>query len=788
MDRMEEILEEVSGVRALLEAGRKLSSSNEEMLRRIRDEALKMPHHPGAAAIIEIIDSMLETLAPKPVTEHKSDGVNTFIESKKGGSIWRVVVIESGTSLNGNYYSPEVLEAAAPMFEGKWVYKDHDPDDERKKYPTRRMEDRVGFIENVEYVTNDGAPRLEADFNVVKDSLRVDIMNAVDMGRPDFIQFSINGSGVDEAAVIGGQRVRRVQSIENIRSLDAVPEGAAGGRLVRLVASKNEEIYSIMPDLTIDELKGLVREAIAAEAAGDATESDASDKKPDTPVAEMDGGAHSPYAAKGEDEDEEDEDEVSPKVEALEARLASMEAAAQRSRIAEAVNAADLPEPAAARVRGFLEAKAAAGSLKDEEIVSAITDERKYAAEFTRSVPVGAGSLKEHAQLKSRTPQGAAMHHLRLQGLFDRTQYIEDAGGVKHDSFRSLREAHYAWNGGDPFAGGSAFTIMRDLKTSYDSGTDHKRFTEQIHTSDWGQIVADVMYQSLIKAYRDLPYNDWRKVVSDIEPVADFRTRHWMQVGGYGNLSTVGEGSSYPILTSPTDEEETYGITKRGGLEQSITLEMIANDQVGALARIPGALARAAKRTLYRFVMDMVTTDNAALGDAVTLYHASHSNTGTTGLSVSGLFTTQRAMRDQTARLETGEILGPRNKIKYLIVPNELEMLASRVLNPTPAYTIDGGADTDANIDPHAYAGSGIETIVYDYLTDANDWWSVADPREVPTVVMGFFGGNQEPELFVQDDPSVGQGFNADTQAIKIRHIYGGTVLDYRSFYRQVVA
>jgi hypothetical protein len=82
----------------------------------------------------------------------------------------------------------------------------------------------------------------------------------------------------------------------------------------------------------------------------------------------------------------------------------------------------------------------------------------------------------------------------------------------------------------------------------------------------------------------------------------------------------------------------------------------------------------------------------------------------------------------------------------------------------------------------------GIVPIVYDVLTDATDWFAVADPQEVPTMVVGFLNGQQEPDIFVADTPNVGSSFTADKITYKVRFIFGGDILDHRSFYRQVVA
>ena len=73
------------------------------------------------------------------------------------------------------------------------------------------------------------------------------------------------------------------------------------------------------------------------------------------------------------------------------------------------------------------------------------------------------------------------------------------------------------------------------------------------------------------------------------------------------------------------------------------------------------------------------------------------------------------------------------------------------------------------------------------YWTDANDWVATADPNEVPLIEVGFLDGEEEPALFVQDNPTVGSMFNSDKLTWKMRHIYGAVVSDFRGAYKAVV-
>jgi len=69
------------------------------------------------------------------------------------------------------------------------------------------------------------------------------------------------------------------------------------------------------------------------------------------------------------------------------------------------------------------------------------------------------------------------------------------------------------------------------------------------------------------------------------------------------------------------------------------------------------------------------------------------------------------------------------------------------------------------------------EIIPVSYWTDATDWVTLADPSRFPVLEIGFLDGKEEPELFIQDSPTVGSLFSNDKVTYKIRHIYGGGLL-----------
>lgn len=709
--------------------------------------------------------------------EHLTESYVQLIEAvDKTGREWEVMLIEKGLSKNGYYYPDSTLREAAPLFEGAYSFADHTNEAEQKVRPERSVKDKVGRFSGVSYgsATVNGrlVEGLRARYKVIAPWLRDMLVESVSMEEPDFVGFSIDALGKTSERDQGGKKVRWVEAIRKVFSVDVVTDPSAGGRLMRLVASNsNNERNEAMGEPTTENV-----------ANGNSDSGTTSAAPPAAPVVTADqisamikealggalGGENSPLSA-------------------IQAELTALReanrVAANVERASAAVSAASgLSDISARRLQESFKATASNRDLTDEEIETAIKETVDYEAalraKYSR-LPVATG--REAAAL-TVTKDQADKYISALIGMFEGA----DQDGVPQ--FRSIKEAYCRWVGRDYFDV-DPFEIQRAFSCKYDSAVDHARIQESLTRASWGEIYADVFYLQLMKGYRASPmYDRWRVFVSDIENVPDFQTRHFVRIGGYGDLSTVAEGQTYPFLTTPTDEEVTYSVSKRGGLDD-VTFESIVNDRVGAVRRIPTAMARAAARTLFKFVMNLTTTDNPVMDyDSTTLYHANHSNTGTTALSLTGLQTVTAAMRGQTAYSETLEILGERNKPKTIIVPTALEFVAQRLVSPSDAYAAAiANPSTEQSLDPQAFKGAGLDYLVYDQFTDTNDWYAVADPNEVSTVVVGFLNGRQDPEMFVQDQPNVGSNFTADKVTYKVRHIYGGDVLDHRSFYRMVV-
>lgn len=407
------------------------------------------------------------------------------------------------------------------------------------------------------------------------------------------------------------------------------------------------------------------------------------------------------------------------------------------------VEASKLPKAAQGRL---IEAHGEAEDLTETSLREAIKKEQDYIAQFRESDSGTVRGLGDFARVEE------------IEGRPAKVEKMLDAFLDPQDrSVTSIRECYLDTTGDRRFTG-----MLRDC--------DQSRFRESLASTTFPQALGDSVARQMIKLFnKPSIYDVWRELVR-IVPVNDFRVQRRTRIGGYGDLPAVLEGASYDPLTSPTDEEATYQITKRGGTED-LTLETIVNDDVGMVLDIPVKLTRSAKRSLGKFVLDNLRT-NPAIYDSLALFHATHNNLGTAALSAASVAAGRLAVKDQVEK-DSLEKLGI--PVRNIWVPDALEETAVDLFR------------RNTENDKTFVQSLALQVMPVWYWTDANDWYLTADKDELPTVELGFFQGQEEPELFIQDQPGQGSQFTNDKTTYKIRHIYGSTVTDFRGAYGSLV-
>lgn len=416
----------------------------------------------------------------------------------------------------------------------------------------------------------------------------------------------------------------------------------------------------------------------------------------------------------------------------------SGEGIAEARRMAEAlIDGQKLPESAKKRLK---ERFATVGEIfTDAQVREAVDAERAYLASVSES---GKPRMPFHGiEVEDRAGKVSEM----LDAFFDPKH-------KNHGAVRSIRECYVEATGDRDVTGDVRRCNLSRMRESLG-------IREAVVSTGWANALGDAITRRMLAVYQgETDLQAWRKVAK-VAPVNDFRTQERLRIGGYGNLPGVNEAAAYVALTTPDDDVATYAVTKRGGTE-TVTIEAIANDDVDAVRQVPVELGLAAANTLYEFVFDFFRT-NPAIYTGNAFFHATHGNLFATALSETNYAAHRLAMGKQ-ARPGSGKRMGVRPR--SLLVPMELEETAFNLFA------------RDTNLDPTFVQSMKPDVIVVPYWSDANDWCTVGDPAKLPALEIGFLNGNEEPELFVQDQPNAGSLFSNDVITYKIRHIYGGTV------------
>ncbi|GAB3429846.1 phage major capsid protein [Actinophytocola sediminis] len=661
-----------------------------------------------------------------------------------GARIFRVRIIAYGDSKNGRRYPESVLREAAHLYEGAKAFDHHRGEVEMTSGTIQGL---VGYYGDV----TAEAQGLEANLTLLPSATHaaeaLDAALALE-GADPLVGISHDAYALFRPIREAGLHLQEATQITSVNSADIVAHPAAGGQATRVVAGgvdtnpagesagqstkesevppTKEEILAVLREATDGELAavGLARPTTEGAPAGEST-------KEGTPA----GGV------------------PMPTTETLEPKGSFLARMLIRSKVEEA----DLPATMVESITAALPDRISE-SLVDAQIAS------------LKSAVAGLERAGLTAPATAKVTKEATEKKVGALDAFWAGNYREGYRSLKH-AFQDFTGRRFAFDEDDNKV------ILRESIGRFDSGD--RRSTESLESGSWDQALGDSIHRRMIALYSQPSLQTWRQIVSDIVPVNDFRDQKRERIGGYGVLPEVNQGAPYQPLTSPTDEEALYRVIKRGGTED-LTLEMIANDDIGAVRQIPRLLGLAAAITLYRFVWDILVTNAATSYDNTALFHANHNNTATTALSQTALDAAWVRMRQQAGYGDTKNVLSL--EPKTLIVPTTMGPLGYQLTQSAVAIPSSGNDPADR---PNMYRGMSL--IVIDYWTDQNDWFLAADPAMCPTIEVGFYQGREDPELFTQSDPAVGSMFDADKVTYKIRHIYHGTPVEHRGLQRNTV-
>jgi hypothetical protein len=286
------------------------------------------------------------------------------------------------------------------------------------------------------------------------------------------------------------------------------------------------------------------------------------------------------------------------------------------------------------------------------------------------------------------------------------------------------------------------------------------------HTnSDFANLLADLPNKLLRQAYQEAPQT-FSPIVR-MMTLADFKKARLLQLGEAPALLEVGEHGEYTDGTIGESKEEIQ--LKTYGRKFSITRQALVNDDTDAFSRVPMAFGRQARNKESDLVWAEITA-NAAMGDGVTLFHATHANLSgsSDAIAVASIGAGRTAMRRQTG-IDGVTLMNL--EPKTLIVPATKETLADQFVSTALL------ASASSSVNPFG----GKLTVVAEPRLDVSStvsWYLAASPDQIDIIVLATLEGESGPRV----DSRI--GFDVDGVEIKISHDIAAKVVDFRGLWK----
>ena len=796
------------------------------------------------------------------------------ILASKSPTVIEFVLIEEGPwheskrgPKNKQLYSTrETLQAAVAKFDGLPVQvvsrnvnagdkvitiADHIPANEKialgKSGNSFYIKDIAGFIRSPRLEDIDGKATIIGPVHFHDEAVAQTLRGAIEAGDLDIIGGSIDGAPArfDMISVNGTEY--EVPWIESLDTWDLVTLPAAGGRMLRLAASRsiNEEKETkmtakqkavILSLLHAAGVKGTALEGVLADNADFGKEALAALKTAFTDKPELMKEVEAVWEKLGKSETVEDgiaalgrmEEKLTVKpepakpepvqavkpepepakpvvdpavaeankiLESAKATQEKIETQLGEMEIEKHVTASRLPDLVQSNLRASLRASC---TYKEPEIQKAIDAHRKYLSDIGAAQVHG---VRIAASIEAGTD---AMDNLldRAQTMFTRgplynakKELVKPITSFK-EFWRLTASADEIEKGYNPekFFRKLAFNLTMGRNGDGEAfvASDYVdpetgRITASLLSTDWAQIIATTMHRQMARDYRVDQFQDWRKIV-EITSIDDLKARYFARLGGYPTAPSVAEGGTYQSVTSsPGDESSTLSITKYGHIED-FTEEMVIKDDIRGMALLTQRLGRGMAIDTYLMVFDMITNNDAvAFGaDTATLINnTSHSHGAESGGSTLQDSTFNTAYQAMIAQAAYGDTRAYiDNAPKYIICGYTQARMAKWISNPAMVAQATSNFPAYTGLN-NPNANDMGEPIILKHITSTTNWWAIADPTACPTIIVGFYQGKDAPEL-VTEAAGTGAHFTADTIRIKVKHRRGAVLHDYRGIYGQL--
>ncbi|MGV8059681.1 MAG: hypothetical protein AB2L12_16925 [Smithellaceae bacterium] len=355
-------------------------------------------------------------------------------------------------------------------------------------------------------------------------------------------------------------------------------------------------------------------------------------------------------------------------------------------------------------------------------------------------------------------------------------------------AFRGLREAYSTLTGDLDVRG---FIDKKNLSPDL-------RSCQDFDSGSFSTALGNAMSMYLSKKYKEFPYHE-EILISEKKKADNLRTVHSEQIGYFGELPDVDtETENYSSLTPYADTETQYEIGKKGTVVW-VTERVIINDNIGLMQGMVERLARTARVAHAKYVWNFYKS-NALCPDGTPWFTLDHGNLGVNVLDIADMVTAITALANMKEPLPSEEKIGLdlESFNWHLVVPLVLWDLAVKKNQAASSYAANDLTTKVPNPCQKLFGERNERIITCPFLTDTNDWGIIRDKEDVPIVEMSYLFGKEEPEFITAWGP-VGKKissassavpeatFKADKIGFKMRHEYGGALIDYRGGYKSIL-
>lgn len=283
-------------------------------------------------------------------------------------------------------------------------------------------------------------------------------------------------------------------------------------------------------------------------------------------------------------------------------------------------------------------------------------------------------------------------------------------------------------------------------------------------TSDFPNILANTASRTLRDAYAAAP-QIW-KVFSRQVTAPDFKPMARIQLGDGPALLKVNENGEFKY-GAVGEAAEIYKIDTYGRIV-AVTRQVIVNDDLGAMTRLPELLGRKAADLESNLVLGILTA-NPLMADGNALFSAAHGNLASPGtpITVTAVGAARSAMTQQKG---LDGVTFASATPKYLLTGSALQTVAEQFVSTNLLAALTSNINVFANkliplMDPRLDAIS------------PTAWFLIADPASIDTIEYAYLEGNEG----VYFETRV--GFEVDGVELKARHDFGAKAIDWRGMY-----